>query len=86
METSQDNNQQLLTAAAIHAARLTLQNVWLYYLSLSGDIDEYEMNAYLNGLITLPPLQCDLTAHAVNELIDEIPPLPRAPYRAELRS
>lgn len=84
MGTSKDDHQRQLTAVAIRAACLTVQDVWLCYFSLTGDVDEYEVDAYLNGLISLPPLECDLIAHAVNELIDEIPPLPRAPYRADL--
>lgn len=43
-----------------------------------------KIDAYLNGLILLPPLECDLIAQAVNELIDEISPLPCAPYGANL--
>lgn len=39
-----------------------------------------KIDAYLNGLILLPPLECDLIAQAANELIDEISPLPCAPY------
>jgi hypothetical protein len=87
MDTSKANDEQRhLTAAAILAAHLTVQDVWVRYFGLTGDIDEYELDAYLNGLITLPSLECDLIAHAVNELIDEVAPLPRAPYRSTMSS
>ncbi|RJT81060.1 hypothetical protein D6T63_07745 [Arthrobacter cheniae] len=81
MEGSKEDHQRQGTAAALHASPFTMQEVWLRYFSLAGDVDEYEVDAYLSGIIVLPPLECDLIAHAVNELIDEIPPLPRAPYR-----
>jgi hypothetical protein len=52
------------------------------YFSISGEAGDYEIDAYLNGSFTLSAIQADLLAHAVNELIDEIP-LPRAPYSWE---
>ncbi|BBE24489.1 hypothetical protein MN0502_33720 (plasmid) [Arthrobacter sp. MN05-02] len=84
MEASHLDKQRKLTWLAIRTADLNLQDVWVRYFSLAGSVDEYELDAYLHGLIVLPPLECDLIAEAVNELIDEIPPLPRAPYRADL--
>lgn len=49
------------------------------YFGMSGDAGEYEVEAYLQGLLSLPPIQRDLLALAANELIDERP-RPRAPY------
>jgi hypothetical protein len=46
---------------------------------MSGDAGEYEVEAYLQGLLSLPPVQRDLLALAANELIDDLP-RPRAPY------
>lgn len=86
MEASNVGNQRQLTAKAMRAAQLTVQDVWIRYFALTGSVDEYEVDAHLNGLITLPRLECDLISHAVNELIDEIPPLPRAPYHVDLSS
>ncbi|MEC5201211.1 hypothetical protein RCH21_003469 [Arthrobacter sp. PL16] len=84
MEGPEENDQRQGTAAAIRASPFTLQEVWLRYFSLAGDVDEYEVDAYLSGMIVLPPAERDLIAHAVNELIDEIPALPRAPYQDHL--
>jgi hypothetical protein len=84
MDTSSLNKQRQLTCVAIRAANLDVQSIWLRYFGLTGSVDEYEMDAYLNGLIVLPPLECDLIAVAVNELIDEVPPLPRAPFGADV--
>lgn len=65
--------------AAIRAAGIPVSELWLKYFSLSGDAGEYEVEAYLQGLLSLPPVQRDLLALAANELIDDLP-RPRAPY------
>ncbi|MDQ0734748.1 hypothetical protein [Arthrobacter agilis] len=67
------------TLQAMHASGLDVQSVWIRYFSLSGNADEFEVDAYLSGLITLSPLDRDLVSHAVNELITEAAP-PTAPY------
>jgi hypothetical protein len=64
---------------AIKAAGITVPELWLKYFGMSGDAGEYEVEAYLQGLLSLPPVQRDLLALAANELIDERP-RPRAPY------
>lgn len=65
--------------AAIRAANIPVSDLWLKYFGLSGDAGEYEVEAYLQGLLSLPPVQRDLLALAANELIDDLP-RPRAPY------
>jgi hypothetical protein len=65
--------------AAIKAADISVSELWLKYFGLSGDAGEYEVEAYLQGLLSLPPVQRDLLALAANELIDDLP-RPRAPY------
>jgi hypothetical protein len=74
--------QRQRTLHAIHASGLDVQSVWVRYFSLTGNVDEFEVDAYLNGLITLTPMDRDLVSHAVNELITETPP-PTAPYSNE---
>lgn len=64
---------------ALHAADITIGDLWLRYFSMSGSAGEYEVHAYIQGLISLPATQRDLLAMAANEIIDETPPL-RAPY------
>ena len=61
------------------AADISLPTLWLKYFSLSGDAGEYEVEAYLQGLLSLPAIQRDLLALAANELIDDLP-RPHAPY------
>ncbi|MGU3586461.1 hypothetical protein ACLBYD_25235 [Rhodococcus sp. C26F] len=69
--------------AALRAAGLDVEELWLRYFALGGEVGKVEIEAYLNGLLPLPRLQHDLIAHAINERLDEIAP-PRAPYSAEL--
>ena len=80
MKADRDTYQRDLTGAAMREAGLTMQEVWLRYFSMTGALDEYELDAYINKLIDLPVSERDLIAGAVNELIDELPPHRRAPY------
>ncbi|TWD55061.1 hypothetical protein FB478_102404 [Arthrobacter sp. AG367] len=71
--------------AALRAADISVSELWLKYFGMSGDAGEYEVEAYLQGLLSLPPIQRDLLALAANELIDERP-RPRAPYSNDFTS
>lgn len=73
-------DQRRRTLHAIHCSGLNVQNVWIRYFSLTGNVSEFEIDAYLNGSMDLPTHERDLVAHAVNELIDELPPRLMAPY------
>ena len=65
---------------AMEESGIPLGEAWLRYFSFTGTAGEYEVDAYLNGSLDLPELERDLLAHAVNELINELPPRPMAPY------
>lgn len=69
--------------AALKAADLKPGELWLNYFSIGGGVGEYEVEAYLQGLLSLPPLQRDLLAMAANELIEAVPRL-HAPYSDDL--
>ncbi len=62
---------------------MSVAGVWLHYVSLGGDLTEYELDAYLHEAYFLTPYQHDILAEAVNELIDMLPPPPRAPLTDE---
>ena len=64
---------------ALEAADLTVDELWLRYFSMGGEAGRFEIDAYLNGAIALPPIQHDVVAHVINERLDELAP-PRAPY------
>ena len=76
-----EKQQRLSVGAAIQAADLQLAHVWARYGELDGNADLFELQAYLAGLFPLTTTECNLLAQAVNELIDELPPRPRAGYR-----
>jgi hypothetical protein len=68
---------------ALRAADISMGDLWLRYFSMSGSAGEYEVHAYVQGLISLPAVQRDLLAMAANEIIDETPAL-RAPYSDQM--
>lgn len=80
-----EEEQSRLLREALRRAEITPGDLWLNYFSIGGSVGEYEVQAYLQGLLSLPALQRDLLACAANELIDEVPPLPRAPYLEDLQ-
>lgn len=71
--------QRRMLREALQAAAVSVGDLWLNYFSLGGDVGEYEVEAYLQGLLSLPPIQRDLLATAANELIDAVPRA-HAPY------
>lgn len=68
---------------ALKAAGLSTGDLWLNYFSLGGSVGEYEVEAYQQGLLSLPALERDLLAMAGNELIDKVPRI-HAPYSDDL--
>jgi len=50
---------------------------------MTGSAGEYEVQAYVQGLISLPVIQRDLLALACNEIIAEKPPV-HAPYADQM--
>ncbi|MGN7251486.1 MULTISPECIES: hypothetical protein [unclassified Arthrobacter] len=83
---SLEEEQRRCLREALQHARIDTADLWLHYFSIGGNVGEYEVDAHLQGAFPLPELQRDLLAHAANELIDELPPPPRAPYYQDLRS
>jgi hypothetical protein len=79
-----EQEQSRLLRKALQRSGLRHGDLWLRYFSIGGTVGEYEIDAYIQSLFSLPPSQRDLLAHAANELIDELPPLPRAPYLEDL--
>ena len=79
-ETTPDHDQYALTFDAMQRANISTGELWLHYFSMGGRIDEYEVNAYLHGLIDLPDNERDCIAQAVNELFDDLCRQQGAPY------
>lgn len=81
MAALDEDEQARGLAVAVDHSSIAIGELWLRYFSIGGLAGETEVDAYIRGAITLPGLERDALAHAANELIDEIPPPHRAPYR-----
>ncbi|WDF34788.1 hypothetical protein PTW37_07840 [Arthrobacter agilis] len=75
-----DQQQFALTFDAMKRVNISVGDLWLHYFSMGGGVDEYEVNAYLHGLIDLPDYERDCVAQAVNELYDDLCRQRGAPY------
>lgn len=84
-DRAQAEQQRRMTEVAFARAELTLEQLWMRYFALGGDVGLVEIEAYLEGLMPLPALQGDMLAHAVNERLDELAWQGRIPYRRVVR-
>ncbi|SEF20784.1 Stage II sporulation protein E (SpoIIE) [Amycolatopsis pretoriensis] len=80
-----EGEQQRLLTACFARSGLTLEQLWMRYFALGGSQSLLELDAYLNALTTLPRVDRDMLAHAVNERLDELAGPPRAPYSHSVR-
>ena len=79
---TEDRYRQCETARV--RGELTVQDLWLRYLALSGTHDAFDIDGYLQGLLPLETSQETVLAVALNERLDEVHraaliPLPTAP-------
>ncbi|PWK84621.1 stage II sporulation protein E [Lentzea atacamensis] len=77
--------QQRSLALAFKRADLSVEDLWLRYFALGGEAGFVEVDAYVNGLSDLPPLERDTLALAVNERLDELAWAHRASFSREVR-
>jgi hypothetical protein len=80
-----EDQQQRSLAACYARSHLTPEQLWMRYFALGGSQSLLELDAYLNGLTTLPRVDRDMLAHAVNERLDEVAGPARAPYSHSVR-
>ncbi len=80
MTSLPSEEQRRIVAAYFARTGLTVEQLWLRYFALGGDVSELELEAFLQGLTTLPRIQRDMVAHAVNERLDEVAGGRGAPY------
>lgn len=76
---TQSDRHRRVNAARVQAD-LSVQQLWLRYISLSGMFDMLEVDAYLHGLTTLDSYQEDKLSYAVNERLDELHEQARLSY------
>ncbi len=82
---SPEEQQRSALQTARDRTGLTLEDLWMRYFALGGDADLLDVDAHLSGLTSLPALQSDILAHAVNERLDELIAQHRVPYSRVLR-
>ncbi|WP_309117343.1 PP2C family protein-serine/threonine phosphatase [Saccharothrix sp.] len=72
MTEDQAAEQQRSLTQALQRAELSTEELWLRYFGLGGEAGFLDVDAYVHGLGSLPPLERDVLAHAVNERLDEL--------------
>lgn len=69
--------------AVLTAEGISTETLWLQYVSLGGSLADVEVDAYVQGALSIPSLQRDILAVAANEL-SEGHGSAHAPYADEL--
>jgi hypothetical protein len=67
--TSDERHRRMDAARA--RAELTVQDLWLRYVSLGGTGDAFDLDGYLQGLVPLGTLQQDVLAQTLNEALED---------------
>jgi hypothetical protein len=57
---------------AFEAADLNLEEVWITYFGIGGKTGQMEVQAYVYGALSLPAIERDLLAHALNESLNAL--------------
>src|ERR671921_225676 len=55
---------------AFEAAPFTLDQIWMKYFGIGGRAGLTEVQAYVHGALSLPPIERDMLAHALNESLN----------------
>lgn len=77
----EESEQRRRFEESLRHTDISIEELWLRYFSLGGQVGQFEVEAYIHGAMALPALQRDLLAHALNERLDEVySQEPRAPY------
>lgn len=77
--TEQTQRQSTLLAA--RDADISVNELWLHYYSVGGNLTAFEVDAYLHGVHQLPVGERNTIAWALNELIADRPLLGCSPVR-----
>jgi hypothetical protein len=80
-----DRERWVALREAYRHAELTLEQLWTRFFALGGDADLFELEAHLEGVLTMPDPQPDVLAVALNERLDELVRQRRVPMRHVLR-
>ena len=76
-----DERHRRMDAARVRA-ELTVHELWLRYVALGGTGDAFDVDGYLQGLVTLDAFQQDVLAQALNEALEDVYRAHRIPLSA----
>jgi hypothetical protein len=74
------STRHLLFAAAFAQAGWNVRQAWLSYFALGGSCDIFDIEAFLEGLVTIAAHEQDVLAVAFNERLHELYLEHRVPY------
>lgn len=66
------NQQQESVRVAFMLADEGVDDAWLDYFGVGGNLDEWAVDAYLHGLLPLPTHDSNLLAMGLNERLDQL--------------
>jgi hypothetical protein len=78
-----ERTQQQLTVTAAAQAGLDPAELWVAYYALGGSLSQLEVEAYLRGEQEMAPLECDILALTLNEILQDTASELRVPYSTD---
>ncbi|MHA7146636.1 GAF domain-containing protein [Arthrobacter sp. TmT3-37] len=72
-----------LTTLALARSHCTVSELWVKYYALGGSVSQFEVQAYLGGLLVLHGSERNILADAMNELLEHTPVDIRVPRSEE---
>ncbi|WP_159616341.1 GAF domain-containing protein [Arthrobacter zhaoguopingii] len=66
-----EQRQQELASRAASEAGLDAEELWIRYFALGGSLAQIEIDAYLQGLQSIPSLERDILSHTLREALEE---------------
>jgi hypothetical protein len=82
--SAEDPSRHQLFEAARGSAGWTVERLWIHYMALGGSLVVFDLDAYLAGLMPMPPAQQDVLACALNERLADLDQTIQVPYLTPL--
>jgi hypothetical protein len=78
-----EQTQQQLTVTAAAQTGLGPAELWVAYYALGGSLSQLEVEAHLRGEQGMARMECDILAHALNEILQDTASELRVPYSTD---
>lgn len=75
--------QQQLTVAGATQTRMKPAQLWIEYFARGGVLSQIELEAYLSGVVGIPPVERDILALTLNEILQNTTSQYRVPYSTD---